>query len=128
MLRAVCRLEVRYKHVRNLRYHGLLRHKTPPRHGAGDSAGPAVSIIVVVIPMITISAFMIVIIIPISPARPAGPFSEDLVNRSMAERNNEQIAIRPGMNISADTEASAKQQALALRDLKLRQVIRHTVP
>jgi hypothetical protein len=49
------------------------------------------------------------------------------VDGSIRERYHEQIAIRSGLDIGADTEASADQKALAFRDVELSGIIRNPI-
>src|SRR5712691_2199924 len=43
--------------------------------------------------------------------------AKNLIDRSVGERGDEQVAVRAGQNVRSDSEASAKQQAFAFRDV-----------
>src|SRR5215216_3570757 len=47
----------------------------------------------------------------------------DLVNRAVRERDYEQVPARPGLDVRDDAEVSAEEQALAFRQVTLRQVV-----
>src|SRR5919106_6612814 len=49
--------------------------------------------------------------------------SKNLVDRAVRERHDEQIAVRAGLDVGADAEVSPKQQAFALGDVELVEVV-----
>src|SRR5581483_884740 len=51
----------------------------------------------------------------------------DLVNRAVRERDDKQVAIRPGLDVGADPEVTPEEQALAFGDVKFVSVVGHTV-
>ena len=52
---------------------------------------------------------------------------EDLVNRSIRERDDEQIAIRSALDICDDTKIASNEKAFTFCDLMLGKVICHSV-
>src|SRR2546425_4788145 len=53
--------------------------------------------------------------------------SEDLVNCAVRERDHEQVAVGPGLNVGADPEVSADEQAFAFSDVEFAKVVGHPV-
>src|SRR5690349_20728652 len=49
------------------------------------------------------------------------------VHSSVRQRHHEQVAIRSGLNIGADTKAPADQKALAFSDVELGGIIRDSI-
>src|SRR5207249_4186284 len=58
---------------------------------------------------------------------PRGSWTEYLVDRAMRERNDEQVAVRAGMDIGADSKSDPEEQAFALGDVVLGEIIGDTV-
>src|SRR2546425_12624310 len=53
--------------------------------------------------------------------------SEDLVNGAVRERDHEQVAVGPGLDVSADPEVPADEQAFAFGDVEFAEVVGHAV-
>src|SRR5918994_6329013 len=47
----------------------------------------------------------------------------DLVHRAVRQRHDVEVAVRPGLHVGSDAEVASEQQALALGDLPLVQVV-----
>src|SRR5262245_37156579 len=56
------------------------------------------------------------------------PTPLDLVNVSMRQGHQIDISIRTALNVRDDSEIRPEQQTFALRDIKLRDVVRHAIP
>ena len=52
----------------------------------------------------------------------------DLVDVAVVDRDREQVPVGPALEVHHGAEVPAEEQALALRDLELGQVVRHAVP
>ena len=51
----------------------------------------------------------------------------DLIDRAVGERDDVEVAVRAGVDVGADAEVAAEEQALALRDLPLADVVRDAI-
>src|SRR5215203_2014516 len=58
---------------------------------------------------------------------PVTSAGQDLVDRAAVRRDGVQVAVRSGLEVGDDAEAAADEQALALGDLVLRDVVGHAV-
>ena len=52
---------------------------------------------------------------------------EDLVDGALREGDDEQVAVRPGLDVGGDAEVGAEEQGLALRDVVLRVVVGYQI-
>src|ERR1043166_7103809 len=53
--------------------------------------------------------------------------SENLINGAVRKRDDEEIPVRPGVNVRADAEPGAEEQAFAFGDVELGEVIRDAI-
>src|SRR5436190_14781876 len=53
----------------------------------------------------------------------ANLFTEDLVNRAIRKRYDEEISIRTGLQVGGNAEIRAEKQRLAFRDVEFAQVV-----
>src|SRR5688500_9671350 len=58
---------------------------------------------------------------------PCQGLAEYLEYRAVAERDDEKVAVWPGLNVGRDPEVATEQQALALCDLMFGEVVGHPV-